>query len=173
MLPEGFAAGRACCRTLTTPSTGSSWSIGLLPIEGATACRRRPEEPCMPPFALANYALRGGCSNLGWSAARCCRWSRCMRVVLQTRSRRETRAARAVFEWSLRRWLLCEACTSCGLYGSRITLALGTLRGFIVHMDALDGPAKWLGLWHCWRRANSALVEAVKRPLGRPRVCPL
>ena len=74
---------------------------------------------------------------------------------------------------SLRRWLLCEACTSCGLYGSRIKLALGTLRGFIVHMDALDGPAKWLGLWHCWRRANSALVEAVKRPLGRPRVCPL
>ena len=146
MLPEGFAAGRACCRTLTTPSTGSSWSIGLLPIEGATACRRRPEEPCMPRDALANYALRGGCSNLGWSAARCCRWSRCMRVVLQTRSRRETRADRAVFEWSLRRWLLCEACTSCGLCGSRITLALGSQRGFIVHMGALDGPVKWLCL---------------------------
>ena len=42
--------------------------------------------------------------------------------------------------------LLCQACTSCGLHGSRITLSLGTQRGFLVHMDALDAPAKWFGL---------------------------
>ena len=29
---------------------------------------------------------------------------------------------------------------------SRITLALGYQRGFIVHLGALDGPAKWLCL---------------------------
>ena len=88
----------------------------------------------------------GNGSLLGcWRCRSFC--SRCVATMVWTGSARELHAADAICQWSLRRWLLCEACTSCGLHGSRITFALGTQRGFIVHMGALDGPAKWLCVW--------------------------
>ena len=93
---------------------------------------------CAPPL--------DGCGNLVGVAQRGSIYSRCLWLMLRTRARRFARANDALCLWSLRRRLLCEACTSCGLFGSRITLALGYQRGILVHMDALDAPAKWLGL---------------------------
>ena len=93
---------------------------------------------CAPPL--------DGCGNLVGVAQRGSIYSRCLWLMLRTRARRFARAADALCPWSLRRRLLCEACTSCGLFGSRITLALGSQRGFILHLGALDGPVKWLCL---------------------------
>ena len=99
-----------------------------------------------PSFAQHCAPPLDGCGNLVGVAQRGSIYSRCLWLILRTRARRFARANDALCLWSLRRRLLCEACTSCGLFGSRITLALGSQRGFIVHLGALDGPVKWLCL---------------------------
>ena len=99
-----------------------------------------------PSFAQHCAPPLDGCGNLVGVAQRGSIYSRCLWLMLRTRARRFARANDALYLWSLRRRLLCEACTSCGLFGSRITLALGSQRGFIVHLGALDGPVKWLCL---------------------------